>query len=183
MGLREAKDAIEALTTELIKRDPKRYSKLAQGHEDTTTTSAGCGVVIVLFGALFFSVAAWTALRATVGTRRAVGTVVALDQSRQENNLAAPVVEYEVGGQRYRVTGIYGRPSAHKIGEQLPVLYKERLPSEAYVDTFMDRWAFPLAFCGAGGLVMVIGLLVWRSARRCRRVLEAASASVHDRYG
>ena len=88
-----------------------------------------------------------------------------------------PVVQYEVGEQRYTY-----RPRStfrtYRIGDKLPLLYKADRPGVASVDTFADRWLTPLL---GGGVLLVWGALLIAGAaffKRIRRQLEARLAEV-----
>jgi hypothetical protein len=87
-----------------------------------------------------------------------------------------PVVEYQVDGRTY----VY-RPrkvfSYYPAGHKLPVIYRVDRPRVARLDTFSDRWMFPV---GLGvmsvflGSVIVAGLLV---NKHLLRKLDAAVAA------
>jgi Protein of unknown function (DUF3592) len=68
----------------------------------------------------------------------------------------APVVEYTVAGQHYRIQG--GFTSFHSlyvVGQSVPVLYEIDNPAEAHIDTFIARWLGPLC-CIAFGAVFIV---------------------------
>ena len=53
-----------------------------------------------------------------------------------------------------------------QVDQQIRVLYREDHPSEGYVDSFMDRWFFPLVFTFGGGIFAAIDYWSLRY-RRC----------------
>src|SRR5262249_33565398 len=57
---------------------------------------------------------------------RTEGTVVALEDEFDEDGVAYyPVVEYDVGGQRFRCKGSFGfGPARYRVGERVGVLYQ-----------------------------------------------------------
>lgn len=177
--LHEAKAFIDAMIPALVQRDPNRYGKLTRPDADSgIPSSAGCLVAaFALLGVIFCSVGIYKAVGPTCGTQRVIGTVVAIEEDPSEVAAVAQVVEYEVDGQRYRVKGWGADRTSCKVGQHVPVLYKVRQPSEGYVATFGSLWLFPLAFGGFGVVILAMAYLVWRSARRRKRVLDSASTT------
>ena len=109
-----------------------------------------------------------------------IGLLACKVAASEDGDTVAPLVEYEAGDKLYRVHGAPSARTSRKIGDQMPVLYKRHLPSKGVVDTFHDRWAIPLALGGAGLVMMAVGYLVWRGARRRRRVLESAARAAGE---
>jgi hypothetical protein len=180
-GLREAKDAIEALIPELIERDPQKYSKLTLAHADTMPSNPGCAIPFALAGAILCFVCIYKVVDPMVGTQRVIGTVVAIESPPAESGtVTAPVVEYEVGDRLYRVKGADSDLPSRKIGDRVPVLYKEHDPSDGRIDSFPDRWFLPLVLGGSGVVMLAVSYLVWRGARRRRRGLESAARAAEE---
>jgi hypothetical protein len=88
------------------------------------------------------------------GAERTEGTVVALEPRPSVDGVAFyPVVEYHVGGQRFRCQGSFGFwPAQFRVGERVGVLYRADQPGEVCLDAFSQRW-------GGSTLLAVVGLL------------------------
>jgi hypothetical protein len=123
--------------------------------KDANALGRGClfpllGSALLLGAALgcLYSVVRWW------GAERTEGTVVALEGRSAEDGVAYyPVVEYHVGGQRFRCQGSFGfSPARFRVGERVGVLYRADQPGEACLDAFAQRW-------GGYTLLAVVGLL------------------------
>src|SRR5262249_422479 len=117
----------------------------------------GRGCLFPLIGGALLLGAAIGCLHSAVrwwGAERTEGTVVALEGRSSEDGVAYyPVVEYHVGGQRFRGKGSFGfDPPRFRVGERVGVLYRADQPGEACLDTFLQRW-------GGSTLLAVVGLL------------------------
>src|SRR5262245_50955384 len=77
-------------------------------------------------GCLYSAVRWW-------GAERTEGAVVALEgRSAEDGEAYYPVVEYNVGGQRFRCKGSFGfGPARFRVGERVGVLYRADEPGEA----------------------------------------------------
>src|SRR5262249_34855809 len=102
-------------------------------------------------GCLYSAVRWWEA-------ERAEGTVVALEDKFNEDGVAYfPVVEYHVGGQRFRCKGSFGfGPARYRVGERVGVLYQAGQPGEACIDDFLQRWGGYTLFAVSGLLFVVV---------------------------
>ena len=79
-----------------------------------------------------------------IGANEVRGTVTQLDDD-------SPVVEYEVNGQPFSLqSSISSSPPAYFVGEKVNVLYRPNNPASAQINSFTDRWLFPLVFTVAG---------------------------------
>jgi hypothetical protein len=68
------------------------------------------------------------------------------------------VVRYEVDGRVYQVkSSISFSPPAYSVGEKVQVLYLPDNPAVARIDSFVDRWLFPVIFGAPGALFATIG--------------------------
>ena len=117
----------------------------------------GRGCLFPLLGGALLLGAALGCLDSAVrwwGAERTEGTVVALEGRPSEDGVAYyPVVEYHVGGQRFRCEGSFGfSPAQFRVGERVGVLYRADQPGEACLDAFWQRW-------GGSTLLAVVGLL------------------------
>jgi len=85
-----------------------------------------------------------------------------------------PVVEYQVGDRKYTY-----RPRSsfrtYTVGEKVPVLYKVDRPGVARIDSFSDRWLFPLMF---GSLFVVLGVAIVVATVYWKRMLLKIEASL-----
>ncbi len=81
------------------------------------------------------------------GTKETDGTVIEMKGMTQQS----PVVEYNVDGQRFTFhSSISSSPPAYGVGDKVTILYDPDDPTTAQINTFHDRWLFPLIFTGAG---------------------------------
>lgn len=91
----------------------------------------------------------------------------------QARDGAKPIVEFRTGrGERVRVEGkISSSPSPYKVGERIGVFYDPADPSEAVIDSFIERWFLPLLFGGFGAVFILVGGTMFTLARRSGRKL------------
>lgn len=91
---------------------------------------------------------------------RAAGRVVALDR-RQSGSTASyhAIVEFESGGRTVRFTDRQGsNPPGLQAGDPVMVLYADTQPAGTpMVDRGPWNWAWPLATCAGGALLVVLG--------------------------
>lgn len=82
-----------------------------------------------------------------------------------------PILEFRTGrGERVRIEGkISSSPSPYKVGERVGVFYDAADPSEALIDTFIERWFVPLLFGGFGTIFLAVGGTLFGLARRSGR--------------
>jgi hypothetical protein len=100
----------------------------------------------VLFAMVGFALGIYSM---SVGLGKSVtrGTVIEMVGSE----MTSPVVEYQVNGNKHRIQGsVSSSPPAHVVGDLVDVIYDESNPSNSKIDTFRERWLFPVAFAGAG---------------------------------
>ncbi len=85
------------------------------------------------------------------------GTVVDIDESTDDDGTSyAPVVEYTVAGERYRMTGTYTNPSPYDLGDKVNLRYDRADPAIARLDSFTDLWLLPAIFIPLG---LLFGLI------------------------
>lgn len=93
----------------------------------------------------------------SIGTAETAGTVIEMKGGTQKS----PVVEYTVDGRRFTFhSSISSSPPAYKVGDQVGVLYNPDDPQAAQLNTFLDRWLFPVAFTSVGFVVMAISFAI-----------------------
>lgn len=112
----------------------------------------GC---ITIFANLFFcAFCLWGAYAANVSWRLqtageiTTGTVARLEESETSEGYCcvySPVVEFEANGQTYSFENNNAdNTSDYQIGEEVSVLYDPANPTTAQINTFYDRWLFPI---------------------------------------
>jgi hypothetical protein len=124
--------------------------------------SIGAGLLILLFGAVFSGVGLLFAVKSVDFMRDSAqteGTVIGHDRSGNKGN-RIPIVRYTVDGQSHELRGEVGSNSPPSVNSTLTVIYKKADPSQAQIDSFVQRWLFPLIFLGIGALVAVVGMIV-----------------------
>jgi hypothetical protein len=91
----------------------------------------------------------------------------------QASDGGKPILEFRTRqGQRVRVEGkISTSPSAYKVGERIGVFYDPADPSDALIDSFIERWFVALLFGGFGTVFIVVGGTLFAIARRSGRRL------------
>jgi hypothetical protein len=94
------------------------------------------------------------------------------------DEMTSPVVEYRVNGIAHRTQGsVLSSPPAHAIGDPVDVIYDANDPSAARINTFRERWLFPVVMVGAGlNAILLSFVLPW-----IFRVIFGANHAVHRR--
>jgi hypothetical protein len=124
--------------------------------------SLAAGLLILLFGAVFGGVGGVFAAKSLSFSHDAAhveGTVVRHERSGNKGS-RIPIVRYIVDGKEHEHRGDIGSSSPPSLNSKVTILYKTADPNEAQIDSFVQRWLFPLIFCGIGGLVGLVGLIV-----------------------
>jgi hypothetical protein len=124
--------------------------------------SIGVGLFLLLFGAVFGAVGGIFAVKSLSFSHDAVqveGTVVRHERSGNKGN-RIPIVRYTVDGKEHELRGEIASNMPPALHSKVTVLYKTADPSQAQIDSFVQRWLFPLIFGGIGGLAGLIGLVV-----------------------
>lgn len=110
----------------------------------------------VAFAVLGLGILVHNALFA-IGTKQAEGTVIEMVGNKQKS----PVVEFNANGQRHTFQSrMSSSPPAYSVGEKVSVLYHPEEPARAQIDSFSERWLFPLGFAttGISALIMSYSL-------------------------
>lgn len=139
-------------------------SLLGPALRQRTRTRGGAwiaGFILLLVGSIFTAAGtavSWRSLQLLQGGQKADGVVVSM---RHDGDSSKPVVKYSVDGKEYEVVGtISTKPPSLHVGEQVQVVYRPGDPTYAVIDSFVERWLFPLIFGGIGLLLGSIGLLI-----------------------
>ena len=134
----------------------------------------GC---VTIFANLFFmAFCLWGAYAASISWKLqtegeiTTGTVTRLEESETSEGYCcvyAPVVEFEVNGQKYSFENDNASSSPdYEIGSQVKVRYDPADPNTAQINEFSDRWLFPIiiipAMIFASLLVNFFMIRAWR---------------------
>ncbi len=134
----------------------------------------GCATIVanLFFGAFCL----WGAYAATVSWRlqtagqTAVGTIIRLEESKTSEGYCcvySPIVEFQANGQTYTFENENASDSAdYDVGGEVRVLYDPSDPNTAQINTFSERWLFPIiiipAMILAALLVNFFMIRAWR---------------------
>jgi hypothetical protein len=132
--------------------------------------------IFPLFGAVFLLVGA----AMLVGV--AIVTIKSLDRASgirvegiviEARDNQKPIVEFRTReGQRVRIEGgISASPTPYRVGERIGVFYDPADPSDALIDSFLERWFTSLLFGGFAAVFSLIGagFTITALRRRARR--------------
>ena len=151
---------------------------------DKTLDAVGTGVnrlqigCLTIFFNLFFAgfclwgaYAAYTSWQLQTNGVITPGTVVRLnEQSDGEGGCCTyvPVIDFKVNDQIYTFEGDNASdPPAYDVGEQVNVRYDPTNPNKAQIDSFFERWIFPIIIIPAMILAAaVMNFFMIRSWRR-----------------
>ena len=127
-----------------------------------TTISVGCGV---------------TSFVHLAGSERTEGVIVGFNPVQRSLGMErpeqpAPIVEYQVEGETYRIDGHFAPapPSVYRTGEKVVVAHHPSRPSEGRIDSFGELWLEPLVFGSVGVLFTLIGAGMIRSKREAAKI-------------
>jgi len=171
----------------------KKMDKLAEQYEKGFDKTAGkaidaiekvgrgvnrlyIGCSTVLANLFFAAFCLWGAYAATVSWRLqtsgelATGVVTRLEESKTSEGYCCvytPVVEFEANGQIYSFENDSASDSPdYEIGSQVNVSYDPANPNTAQINTFSDRWLFPMiiipAMIFAALIVNFFMIRAWR---------------------
>ncbi len=111
------------------------------------------GVFFALVGSALGIYSSWDGL----GKKSIDGKVVAMVGA----GMTSPVVEYRVNGMGYRIRGsVSSSRPAYSTGDIVGILYDKNDPSTAIIDTFRERWLFPVILMGAGVNAIVLSIVL-----------------------
>ncbi len=100
----------------------------------------------VIFAMIGFALGIYS-MSVGLGKSTTRGTVIEI----VGDEMTSPVVEYQVNRNKHRVQGsVSSSPPAHAVGDLVDVIYDADNPSNSKIDTFGERWLFPVVFVGAG---------------------------------
>jgi len=169
----EAYAQIDDLDKPATRTTPKKQSIVA-------------GLLILLFGAIFAGVGGFFAARSLSFSHDAAHTegVVVRHERSGDKGSRVPVVRYEVDGTSHELRSEIGSSSPPALHSKVAVLYKTADPSQAQIDSFVQRRLFPLIFGGIGGLVFLVGLVVVVQAivQKFRSAIAPSGEGVSERF-
>lgn len=132
----------------------------------SVANKAQIGCITVLANLFFAGFCLWGVYAGYVSWQleqsgeRTTGNVVRLEESDSAEGgccVYSPVIEFTAGGQTYSFESDNASdPPAYDVGEQVPVLYNPANPETAQIDSFFERWLFPIIIIPA----MIIAALV-----------------------
>lgn len=123
------------------------------------------GLFCFVLGGAFFvaAVFSWRRTRRFVEeSMPAFGEVIELREHHDEGVTYAPVVRFVApGGRVVEFTEkISSNPPAHRVGEQVKILYRPEDPTRARVASTLNLYLLAMIFAAVGGAVAIIGLLL-----------------------
>ncbi|HEV7893558.1 MAG TPA: DUF3592 domain-containing protein [Pyrinomonadaceae bacterium] len=123
------------------------------------------GLFCLVVGGAFCAAAVFSWMR----TRRfieesvpAVGEVIKLTEHHDEGVTYAPVVRFAgPGGRVVEFTeSVSSNPPAHRVGEQVKILYRPEDPTRARVASTLNLYLLAIIFGVIGGAVSIVDLLL-----------------------
>lgn len=92
----------------------------------------------------------------SVNTAATIGTVIEMRGGRGQS----PVVEYAVQGKRFvHYSSLYSNPPSYSVGDPVHLLYDPAAPTSSQIDSFEERWLFPVVFLLGGLLLYAVSFL------------------------
>src|SRR5215208_589102 len=135
------------------------------------------GCWTILANLFFMAFCLWGVYAAYTGwqlqTRGVItsGTVVRLSEHSDADNgccTYAPVIDFKVSDQIYTFEGGNASyPSAYDVGEQVDVRYDPANPNTAQIDSYFERWVFPVIIIPAMIFAaLLLNFFMFRAWRR-----------------
>lgn len=116
-------------------------------------------LLMALLGTVFLGVGYYTGRKTLDFRANGATTEGEVVRMIRKDKSSKPEVKYAVNGIDYYVTGeISSKPPAFHVGERVEILYKPDKPDDAVINSFSERWLFPIIF---GGIGVVVGLAGW----------------------
>jgi hypothetical protein len=124
------------------------------------------GCLAVFINLFLMAFCLWGVYAAYVGWKletrgeTTTGTVVRMEESDSAEGgccVYSPVVEFQAGEQSFTFdSGNASYPPAYKVGQQVRVRYDPANPKTAQIDSFFERWLFPILIIPAMLLTALI---------------------------
>jgi hypothetical protein len=132
-----------------MSRTEKTTSGLERG---VNRLQVGC--IFILSNLFFGAFCLWGVYAAYIGWQLQTkgettsGTVVRMEESNSAEGgccVYSPVVEFRADGMTYSFEGDHASdPPAYRVGQEVGVRYDPANPGTAQIDSFIDRWLFPI---------------------------------------
>ena len=136
------------------------------GLVDQTVNRLQIGCLTLFFNLFFAGFCLWGVYAAYNGwqleTRgeTTTGRVVRLDESDDSEGgccVYTPVVEFQASGKAYTFEGSNAsNPPLYRVGQQVNVRYNSDDPNTAQIDSFFERWLFPMIIIPAMSIAALI---------------------------
>ena len=135
------------------------------------------GCITLLVNVFFAGFCLWgvytgyVSWRLEQGGEKTTGNVVRLDERNSSEDgccVYSPVIEFVAGGQTYSFeSGNASDPPAYDIGQEVLVLYDPASPETAQINSFFERWVFPIIIIPAMIFAaLIVNFFMIRSWRR-----------------
>lgn len=149
----------------------------------SVANKAQIGCITILANLFFAGFCLWGVYAGYVswqleqGGERTKGNVVRLEESNSSEGgccVYSPVVEFTAGGQTYSFeSGNASDPPAYDVGEEVSILYDPAKPETAQIDSFFERWLFPIIIIPAMIIAaLVVTFFMVRAWRRGENIWE-----------
>src|SRR5688572_17817027 len=112
------------------------------------------GCILILSNLFLGAFCLWGVYAAYIGWQlqtkgeTASGTVVRMEESNSSEGgccVYSPVVEFRAGGKTYSFQGdTASDPPEYRVGQEVRVRYDPANPETAQIDSFGERWLFPI---------------------------------------
>jgi len=120
----------------------------------------GVGIIMLIVGGFLTS----RTSRFLESAVEAPGEVVDISSYTDDDGqtMYQPVIRFTAqDGEDYEITGSTGSSWAPELGRQVTVLYNPDSPQLADLKGFWNQWLGPVIFLGLGGLIFVLGVVLW----------------------
>ena len=141
-------------------------SEKTPGIVDQTFNRLQIGCLTLFLNLLFGGFCLWGVYAASVswrletGGQTAPGIVTRMEESSDSEGgccVYSPVIEFTAGGQTYSFEGDNASdPPQYRVGQRVNVRYDPTDPNTAQIDSFFERWLFPIIIIPAMLLAALI---------------------------
>jgi len=122
--------------------------------------------------------AAYTGWQLQTRGETTTGTVVEMEESNTTDGgccVYSPVIEFNINGQTYSFDGGNASyPPEYKVGEVVDIRYDPVDPNTAQIDSYFERWAFPICIIPAMTITaLVLNFFMFRAFRRNQPIFDS----------
>ena len=163
----------------------RTVDKAANAAEKVATfaSRAQIGCWTIFFNLFFAGFCLWGVYAAYTGWQlqtkgeTTTGTVVRMEESSSTEGgccVYSPVIEFDVNGQTYSFEGdTASYPPEYEVGEVVDVRFDPLDPNTAQIDSYFERWAFPICIIPAMTIAaLVLNFFMFRAWRRGEPISE-----------